>query len=211
MVKIIDNKEISIEKLVLGPYETNCYIVVDRGTNLSLVIDAPAAASKISGALGGSPPLYILLTHDHSDHTGALDTLRSRFKSPLAAHNASALHTPPDIVLKGGETLDFGNLGVGVFHTPGHAPGSLCFKIGNYLFAGDTIFPGGPGKTWSPRDFQQIVSSIKSKIFNLPDDTIIFPGHGETTTIMKSKEEYEVFASHHHPDDICGDVSWLTS
>jgi glyoxylase-like metal-dependent hydrolase (beta-lactamase superfamily II) len=213
MAVIVDEKDILIERLVLSPYETNCYIVVCKKTQQSLVVDAPADASKIIDTLQGTNPKYILLTHDHYDHTGTLASLRSRLKVPLAAHTADSatLKTPPEISLKDGDTLTLGNLKMTALHTPGHTPGSLCFKIGKYLIAGDTIFPGGPGKTWSPDDFKQIVAAITAKILTLPDDTLIYPGHGDATTVKQSKEEYAVFASHKHLDDLCGDVLWLSS
>jgi hydroxyacylglutathione hydrolase len=210
---IIDENNIRIERLVLSPYETNCYVVICKKTGNSLVVDAPADASIIIKTLAGTKPFRILLTHDHYDHTGALVSLRSRLKAPLAAHKADSfsLKTPPEIFLKDGDVFNMGTLKVTVLHTPGHTPGSLCFRIEKYLIAGDTIFPGGPGNTPSPVYFKQIISSITAKIFTLPDDTIIYPGHGDATTVNKSKEEYAVFESRPHPDDLHGDVLWLTS
>jgi len=213
MPVMVDEKDIRIERLILSPYETNCYIVVCKKTRQSLVVDAPADASSIIETLKGTEPKYILLTHDHYDHTGTLASLRSRLKVPLAAHAAdsAALKTPPEISLADGDTITLGNLKVTALHTPGHTPGSLCFKIGKYLIAGDTIFPGGPGHTESPDDFRQIVTAITGKILTLPDDTVIYPGHGEGTTVNKSKEEYAAFALRKHLKDLCGDVLWLSA
>jgi hydroxyacylglutathione hydrolase len=213
MTIIVNEKDILIRRLVLGPYETNCYIIVCKKTQDSLVVDAPADASAIIDALQGTTPRYILLTHDHYDHTGTLASLRSRLKVPLAAHAADSttLKIPPEIVLKDGDTLTLGNLDIEVLHTPGHTPGSLCFRIGRYLIAGDTIFPGGPGKTWSPGDFREILNSITGKVLDLPEETLIFPGHGEGTTVSKSREEYAAFAARPHPDNLYGDVLWLAT
>jgi glyoxylase-like metal-dependent hydrolase (beta-lactamase superfamily II) len=132
---------------------------------------------------------------------------------PLATHEASSyqLKTPPEILLKDGDSFKLGNLRVDVIHTSGHTPGSLCFKIGKYLFVGDTIFPGGPGHTDSPEDFHEILASITGKIFQLPGDTLILPGHGDGTTVAKAGEEYAVFASRSHPHNLCGDVLWLSA
>jgi hydroxyacylglutathione hydrolase len=212
MAVIVNDNDVRIERLTLGSWDTNTYIVVCQKTNESLVVDAPAKASEIIASLQGTNPRYILLTHDHSDHTGALASLRSRLKVPLAAHEAdsSTLKTPPEILLKDGDTISLGNLKVDAPHVPGHTPGSLCFKIGKYLLGGDTIFPGGPGKTWSPDEFRQLLKSITEKIFLLPDDTFIYPGHGDGTTVKKAKEEYAVFASRPHSPDLCGDVTWLS-
>jgi hydroxyacylglutathione hydrolase len=213
MVVVANDDNVRIEKLTLGPYETNTYIVVCPKTGESLVVDAPARASEIIENLQGTQPKYILLTHDHYDHTGVLVSLRSRLKVPLAAHAADSLtlKTPPEILLEDGDTISLGNIKVKAVHVPGHTPGSLCFRIGKYLLAGDTIFPGGPGRTESPDQFQQIVASIIEKVFALPDDTAILPGHGDGTTVKKSREEYAVFASRPHPPDLYGDVLWLTA
>jgi hydroxyacylglutathione hydrolase len=213
MTTLVNDKDIRIEQLQLGPWGTNAYIVVCQETNDSLVVDAPADADKIVQTLQGTNPRYILLTHDHFDHTGALDELRSRLKIPLAAHEADSrrLNSPPEILLKDGDSITLGNLKLEVLHTPGHTPGGLCFKVGKHLLAGDTIFPGGPGKTATPGAFKQIVESITKKIFTLPDDTGIYPGHGETTTVARAKEEYAAFTSRPHQADICGDVLWLSS
>jgi hydroxyacylglutathione hydrolase len=211
LMVILNNSAIFIDKLTLGPYETNAYIVVCLKTKESLVVDAPAKASDIIKSLSGTKPQYILLTHDHYDHTGVIVSLRSRLKVPLAAHSldSTQLKRPPEIFLQDGDRLKLGNLEIKVIHTPGHTPGSLCFRIGQYVFVGDTIFPGGPGRTETPEDFQQILKSITEKIFRLPDNTILFPGHGDSITVKKAKEEYAVFAAKPHDPDLYGDVTWL--
>jgi len=212
MAIIVNDSVVRVEKLTLGPYETNTYIVVCNKTGESLVVDAPAGASEIVAALQGTQVKYILLTHDHFDHTGVMTSLRSRLRVPLATHEASSwqLKTPPEIILKDGDILKLGKLKIEVLHTPGHTSGSLCFKVGKYLFAGDTIFPGGPGHTDSPEDFKQILDSITGRILKLPGETLIWPGHGDGTTIGKAKAEYTVFASHPHPPDLFGDVLWAS-
>ncbi len=212
MAIIVNDSFVRVAKLTLGPYETNTYIVVCNKTGESLVVDAPAGASEIVAALQGTQAKYILLTHDHFDHTGVMTSLRSRLRVPLATHEASSwqLKTPPEIILKDGDILKLGKLKIEVLHTPGHTPGSLCFKVGKYLFAGDTIFPGGPGHTDSPEDFKQILDSITGRILKLPGETLIWPGHGDGTTIGKAKAEYTVFASHPHPPDLFGDVLWAS-
>src|SRR4030043_139436 len=104
MATVVNDGNIRIEKLTLGPYETNAYIVVCRHTGESLVIDAPARASEIIASLSDTQPRYILLTHDHYDHTGILVSLRSRLRVPLATHAGSSyqLKTPPEISLNDG-------------------------------------------------------------------------------------------------------------
>ncbi|MFC1971484.1 MBL fold metallo-hydrolase [Chloroflexota bacterium] len=213
MTIIVKDDDIQIERLELGPFGTNAYIVICQKTRHSVLIDTPAEASIIINRLHGTNPRYMLLTHNHMDHLGALAELRSRLKVPLAAHalDAGPLPSPPEVLLNDGDTISLGNLKLEVLHTPGHTPGSLCFKYGRYLIAGDTIFPGGPGRTGSPGDFQQIVKSITEKIFVLPDDTRIYPGHGEDTILKKEKDKFAVFASRPRSPGLCGDVLWLSS
>jgi len=213
MVVVAKDDAIQIERLELGPFGTNAYIVICQKTRDSVLIDVPAEASIIMDRLKGTNPKYILLTHNHMDHIGALAELRARLKVPLAAHvsDAGNLPSPPEILLSDGDTVSFGNLKFAVLHTPGHTPGGLCFKVGRYLVSGDTIFPGGAGKTWSPAAFKQIVKSITEKIFVLPDDTQIYPGHGDFTVLRKEKDEFAVFSSRPHNPELCGGVLWLSS
>ena len=213
MVIMAEDKDVKIERLELGPWGTNAYIVVCQKTGDSVIVDAPAEADTIINSLQGTKPRYILLTHNHMDHLGALAELRSRLKIPVAVHASDTgnLPSPPEILLNDGDIITCGNLSLKVLHTPGHTQGSLCFMVGEYLLAGDTIFPGGPGKTASPANFSQIIKSITEKIFTLPDDTPIYPGHGDATVLKKGKEEYAVFSSRPHSPDLCGDVLWLSS
>jgi glyoxylase-like metal-dependent hydrolase (beta-lactamase superfamily II) len=210
---IVSDSGIKIERLQLGPWDTNAYTVTCLKTRQSALVDAPADADKIIESLKGTSPRFILLTHNHTDHVGALAELRSRLKVPLAAHTRdSAYLTPaPDKLLSDGDTLILGKLKLEVMHTPGHTPGSLCFRVGRYLLAGDTIFPGGPGHTGKPSDFKTIVKSLTEKIFILPDDTEIYPGHGDSTVLKKAKEEFAAFSTRPHAPNLCGDVLWLSS
>ena len=208
---IVEDSDIRLERLELGPFGTNAYIVGCPATQESLLVDAPAEPRVIIDKLGNAALKHILLTHNHIDHIGALAELRAELEVPLAAHPADTgnLTPPPEILLNDGDVIRLGELKFTVLHTPGHTPGSLCFKIGPYLISGDTIFPGGPGKTGSPDDFRQIIKSITEKIFILPDDTQIYPGHGDSTVLKKEKDEFAVFASRPHAQDLHGDVLWL--
>ena len=213
MAEAAKDEAIRIEKFQLGPYGTNAYIVICRKTRDSVLIDAPAEADAIMGRLKGTNPKYILLTHNHMDHLGALPELYSRLRVPLAGHalDTKNLPSPPDILLNDGDTVSFGSIGLEVIHTPGHTPGSLCFKVGRYLLSGDTLFPGGPGKTRSPDALRQIIKSITEKLFVLPDDTPVYPGHGDSTVLKKEKNDFVVFSSRPHPPNLCGDVLWVSS
>lgn len=213
MMIIVKEADIQIERLELGPWPTNAYIVSDPKTKDSLVVDAPAEAEVIIERLRGSNPKYLLLTHNHMDHLGALLELHSKLMMPVGVHPLDAGDLPllPDILLKDGDIVSLGNIKFDVIHTPGHTSGSICFKRGKYLISGDTIFPGGPGMTKSPADFREIITSITEKLFILPDDTQIYPGHGNPTVLKKEEEEFAIFASRPHRPDLCGDVVWLTS
>jgi len=213
MTIIVEDNAIRLERLELGPFGTNAYIVGCPATQESVLVDAPAESKAIIDRLGSASLKYILLTHSHIDHIGALAQLRTELKVPLAAHSADAVNlTPlPEILLNDGDVIRLGRLEFAVLHTPGHTPGSLCFKVGPYLISGDTIFPGGPGKTASPAAFIQIIKSISEKILVLADDTQIYPGHGDSTVVKKEKGEFAVFASKSHAQDLHGDVLWLES
>ncbi len=209
---LAQDSSIQIIRQSLGPYGTNAYILVCNKTNESVIVDAPGEHEKVHAVIKDTTPRYILITHNHMDHTGALVQLKSDLNIPVAAHASDAGQLPvqPDITLKHDDVVAFGNIKLKVLHTPGHTPGSLCFYYDKYLISGDTIFPGGPGKTWSPASFMQIKSSLAEKIFTLPEDTLVFPGHGDGTRIGKEKEEFRTFSSKSHDPDLCGDVVWLS-
>jgi len=211
MAVIVKNDRIQIQRFELGPFAANTYILICPKTGGSVIVDAPGNADKVIRRLAGTRPKYILMTHNHMDHVGALTELKSRLNVALAAHSADAKELPvkPERLLKDGDLLSVGELRIKVLHTPGHTPGSLCFLTGNYLISGDSLFPGGPGKTWSPAAFKQLVDALKAKIFVLPDETVVYPGHGEATSIKKEKREFEMFSSRTHDAHLCGDVVWL--
>jgi glyoxylase-like metal-dependent hydrolase (beta-lactamase superfamily II) len=211
---IADKRDLKIEKFELSVYDTNAYIVICPLTLKSALIDAPAGTSAILKNLKGTELQYVLLTHNHIDHIGGLRTIRNKMSAPLAVHpadNAGWLPVRPDMDLSDGQIIRIGEIQIECLYAPGHTPGSMCFKIGRYLLAGDTIFPGGPGRTEGPAEFQQIVRSITEKVFPLPDNTLIYPGHGGPVVLIKAREEYAMFSSRTHDPDLCGDVTWLNS
>jgi glyoxylase-like metal-dependent hydrolase (beta-lactamase superfamily II) len=210
MAIVVKNEDILIERLELGPFWTNSYILICPKTMESLVVDAPGEAKVVLERLRETQPKYILMTHGHFDHIGGLVELKSALNIPVAAHLAEAGDLPVtvDLLLNHGDEISLGRIKLKALHTPGHTVGSICFLAGNYLLAGDTLFPGGPGKTQTPNDFRQIVKSITEKLFGLPDDTEVYPGHGEATTIKEAKQQYEVFSARPHDPNLCGDVVW---
>jgi hydroxyacylglutathione hydrolase len=213
MTTVVNDSDLRIDRLELGPWATNAYIITYLQTRDSILIDAPVEADTIIKNLEGKEPKRILITHSHMDHIGALPGLRSRLKVPVAAQAADANGLPhaPEILLNDGDIIPLGKLEIQVLHTPGHTAGSLCFRLGKYLMSGDTIFTGGPGHTGSPAAFQQIFKSIRDKILVLPDDTEIYPGHGSPTILKKEKAEIDIFSSRPHSSDLYGDVLWLSS
>jgi len=204
------DKRLRLVRLKLGPFGTNAYIVVCRETGESILVDAPGEADLIAAQLEGTKPRLILITHGHADHTLALAEVKEKLSIPLAAHGADggALPVLPDRLLTDGDEVECGRLILEVLHTPGHTPGSLCFKVNGFLLSGDTIFPGGPGKTASPAEFQQILLSITEKIFTLPAGTRIFPGHGSFTEVQTEQDQYCRFASRSLDLNLYGDVAW---
>ena len=212
MTTVVNNERIQIDRLELGPFGTNSYILICQKSNASVVVDAPGEAGMVVERLRETQPKYILMTHDHFDHVGGLVELRVALEVPVAAHLADGNDLPlePDLLLNDGDEIIIGAIKLRVLHTPGHTPGGLCFFTDKYLIAGDTLFPGGPGKTQSPDDFRQIITSITEKLFDLPEDTRVYPGHGEPTTIKEAKQEYEVFSARPQDPNLCGDVVWTS-
>ena len=206
------NDSIQIDRLELGPFGTNTYILTCRKTADCVVIDAPGDASRVKDLLREKNPRYILLTHGHFDHVGSLSELKSAFDIPVGAHAGDAEQLPvqADLLLDDGDKISFGAIDLRVLHTPGHTPGSICLLVGSHLIAGDTLFPNGPGNTPSPATFQKILESITQKLFTLPEDTQVYPGHGEATTIGKEKRLFEVFTARPQDPNLCGDVVWVS-
>ncbi len=210
MTRVFENENLAIDSTVLGPWETNCYVLTFRRTNESLVVDAPDEPDTIAGLVAGTTPRYLLLTHNHPDHILVLAELKEILGVPLLAHAADAdgLPTAVDRFLEDGDRLEIGEVTLTVLQAPGHTPGSLCVAGPGFLIAGDTVFPGGPGKSFSPDGFRGLMASIREKILTLPDETLFLPGHGEGATIGAIRKEYEAFIQRPHPDDLFGDVTW---
>jgi glyoxylase-like metal-dependent hydrolase (beta-lactamase superfamily II) len=208
-----DGGKIKIKKLKIAPYGTNCYIVVCPTTGEGIIIDTPGAAARILRESEEVQIRYIIITHTHSDHLGAFTALRITLGVPALVHSTETakLPFPADSLLDGGEKISIGTLSFVVLHTPGHSPGSICLYSPGHLFSGDTLFPGGPGNTKSPKAFKQITHSITQNLFVLPDNAKVYPGHGPGTTVGQEKQKYAAFATRAHSESLCGDVLWLSS
>ncbi len=210
MTVIANDGQIEIERLQLGPFATNTYIMISHKTKEGVIFDAPGDASRVLERVRGVTVRYILITHGHMDHTGALRELKSSLGVPVAAHagDSGSLPRPPEMLLEDGQTFSFGDVRLEVLHTPGHTAGSVCFLTHGALVSGDTLFPGGPGKTWSPAGFKQILDSIKRRILILSDDTNVYPGHGDPTTLGAERQAIEAFCAEPREANLYGDVLW---
>lgn len=205
--------EVRIVKINMGPYNNNGYIVICPETNEGVIIDTPAEPEKLLEAIGDVQIKAILITHKHQDHLLGFKEITGQVRAPvgIGAGDVDGLPRTPDITLRDGAVIRFGNQVMQTLATPGHTEGATCFLIGKHLFSGDTLFPGGPGRTRSPQALRQVIDSITRKLLVLSDDTAVYPGHGDDTTIGTARQEYQVFASKPHLPDLCGDVTWLGS
>ena len=205
--------EVRIFKVKCGRFDNNAYIIVDPETEESIIIDTPDEPDKVLQEAQGTQVKAILITHNHADHLVGLQRIRSHTGAPVWVHpaDASGLPVSPEHPLQDGEILRVGTLEVWAIHTPGHTPGATCYLVGVHLFSGDTLFPGGPGHSNTPESLQQTIKSINEKLFPLPDETHVYPGHGDDTDLATAKAEYQVFASKSHPSDLHGDILWLSS
>ena len=180
-----------LKTLSVGPMDNNVYILTCPTTGRRVLIDPANEAGVILDALGTPDLEYILLTHGDTDHFLALDEVREATRAPVGIH-AADLHMlggrQVDFTIEEGKDIRFGDVTLQVFHTPGHTAGGVCFYSAPYLIDGDTLFPGGPGMTQREGgDFPLIIENIRTKLFTLPDETIVYPGHGKSTTIGAEK------------------------
>lgn len=199
-----------IEGQAMGPMGANCYIISCPETKKAAVIDPGADGKKILRWIleKGYQVEYILLTHGHLDHIGAVDEVRDTFEAKVGIHSEDAgmltdgrknlssyfgpsiVMKPADLLLEDGQVLSIGRLTLTVLTTPGHSPGSVCFVTPDGLISGDTLFAGSIGRTDFPGgSLEQLLEGVDQKLMVLPEETRVFPGHGEETTIGREKRE----------------------
>lgn len=203
-------KNLQIETLVLGMMATNCYLAMDKATKKLLIIDPAASPERIISRIDalGAEPAAILLTHGHFDHIGAADALREKYKIPVCAldkeqeicenedKNLSLMcgrgfTVKADRFFHDGEAVQMAGMQISVLHTPGHTCGGACYYIPeeSVLFSGDTLFCCSVGRTDFPTGSMSMLrESIHAKLFTLPEDTLVFPGHNESTDIGYEKK-----------------------
>ena len=174
----------------MGPYDNNAYLVRDLSRGESLLVDMPLEESILLEALAAEGNVRtIVATHWHPDHWMTYDAVRAATGAPVlvGAREIKITEERIDGRLADGDTVSVGGAALEVIHTPGHTPGSISLRIGRAVISGDTLFRGGPGKTFARGDLEVLIQSIVDRLHPLPDDTVVLPGHGATTTIGESR------------------------
>ena len=205
----LENTLMIIKNIVVGPLEVNCYILGCEETKEAAIIDPGDNADEIIKIIEreGLKPKYIINTHAHFDHIGGVKEIQDYFKIDFILHkedlflieNASEQAaafglkpiSKPEVnrYINNDEKMSLGNNSITVIHTPGHSPGCVCYYLDNNLFVGDTLFAGSIGRTDLPGgSYETLISSVKEKLFPLGDSTVVYPGHGPSTTIQSEKE-----------------------
>lgn len=197
--------------VTVGMFQENCYLYACPQTREAVIIDPGDEPERILETIQELKliPKYIINTHGHIDHICAIDAVSEVYPVPLMIHPADVpLYTDertakmyghmaplvkrkPDILLKEGDQITFGTLSLEVLHTPGHTPGGICLVSHPYcVFSGDTLFYRGIGRTdFEGGNYEQIVNSIREKLYTLDNDLVVFAGHGTPTTIIEEKYE----------------------
>lgn len=198
----------AIKSFVVGPLQTNTYLIIDDESRRAAAVDPGMGSEPVLGYLErqGLTLDYIIDTHGHVDHIFNNAYFKKSTQAKLLIHPedvflleklvANALlwgmrataSPPPDELLEDGQMLLLGNLSFKVIHTPGHSPGGVCLYLDGAVMVGDTLFAGSIGRTDIPGgSLETLLNSVRAKLFALPDETIVYPGHGPSTTIGEEK------------------------
>jgi glyoxylase-like metal-dependent hydrolase (beta-lactamase superfamily II) len=188
-----DSRELpglSVTKLAVGPMDNNAYLLRCLRTGEALLIDAANEADRLIELIGDTPVVRIVTTHKHADHWQALAEVQAATGAAVVAHPIDAEEIPVTVTepVQHGDTVRAGDCELTVIHLRGHTPGSIALRYdaaaGPHLFTGDSLFPGGPGKTTNPADFTSLMNDLERRVFDqLPDPTWVYPGHGNDTTL----------------------------
>lgn len=190
---------VTIIKMSVGPMDNNAYLVTCSRTGDALLIDAANDADDLVALVKEQAPNLelIVTTHQHGDHWQALAALTKATGAPTAAHelDAGPLPVPPARFLADGDTISAGDLVFDVIHLRGHTPGSVALALrptverpAIQLFTGDCLFPGGPGRTTNPEEFDSLMTGLETKVFGVyGDDTAVYPGHGDDTILGEER------------------------
>ena len=196
----------------VGPWPMNSYALVCPTTRHSVLIDPGAEPDELIAMLDGTTPVAILLTHTHPDHIGALDEMRNRLGVPVFAHagpHAGGVVLPVDRTLAHGDVITVGASALRAWHTPGHTADMISYLVDGapISIVGDTLFDGGPGRTWSAEDFRTTLTTLRTITLTWSDATICYPGHGPSFRLGDRRAAIERFLVH-APADFFGDATW---
>ena len=182
---------LTISKVSVGPMDNNAYLLECRSTGALCLVDAANDAATLLDLVGDRPLARVVTTHRHRDHWQALEEVVAVTGARTAAgrEDAAGIPTATGELLDDGDTVTVGDLTLQVITLVGHTPGSVALRYDDpdghpHLFTGDSLFPGGPGKTTSPTDFSSLMDDLEAKVFDtLPDETWFYPGHGNDSTL----------------------------
>ena len=181
-----ETTDVRIHKLVVGPFENNVFVVRDKDSGEAVLIDAANEHELLLDVCRATGVRRVLTTHGHWDHIQAVTALRDAGIEVGIADADAAMLPSYDFTIPDNDVLTVGGLRFRAIHTPGHTPGSTCFELEGHpvVFSGDTLFPGGAGNTATKgASFDEIISSIDRRLFTLPAETLVLPGHGLDTTV----------------------------
>ncbi len=184
------DSELEIHKIVVGPMDNNVFVLRCRQTGEGLLIDAANEHERLLDLCQKLNVSQVLETHGHWDHIQAVPQVREAGYSVHVTQQDAHMLESYDEILEDDSIVSVGRLTLETIHTPGHTPGSMCFKVKDrpILFSGDTLFPGGPGATqYEGGDFTAIINSIDRRLFTLSPETIVLPGHGDNTRIADER------------------------
>ncbi len=182
---------LTITKVATPPFENNCYLLRCTATGETLLVDAAGDAPRLLELVGDGTLCTVVETHGHWDHVQALEDVIRATDAKVVAHEGDAgeMPVPVDRLVADGDEVTVGEVTLTVIHLKGHTPGSLALlydadRAAPHLWSGDSLFPGGPGRTTSPEDFGCLMDDLEGKVFlPLPDETHVYPGHGNDTTL----------------------------